>query len=102
MKEESNYNAESELVLNSEYFKLIEDALDINNSSSVGWSKRQLKFVLNAFLEGRTLFILDLNVRLKTISEYKEWKKDREKLNRFNSDLLIKEIEQSNSRNQKW
>ncbi len=102
MKKEGQHNNVSELVLNSEYFKLIEDALDYNSSSTEGWAKRQLKLVLNAFLEGKSVVILDLGIKLKTIAEYKEWKKDREKLNYFNSELLIKEIELSNSRNQKW
>ena len=102
MKKEVQDNSVSQLELNSEYFKLIEDALDYNNSSSVGWAKKQLKLVLNAFLEGKSVVILDLGIKLKSISEYNEWKKDRNKLNIFNSESLIKEIEFSKFRNQKW
>ena len=101
MQKEIQDNSINELVLNSGYFKLIEDALDYNNSSSVGWAKKQIKLVLNAFLEGKSVVILDLDITLKTITEYKNWIKDTEKLNYFNSELLVKEIELSNSRNQK-
>lgn len=98
MKNKSN----EEYILNSEYFKLIEDAIGQNNSSSIGWFKRKLKLVLNAFLEGKTVIIEDLGIKLSTLSKCKEWKKERDKLNMFNSELLIKEIELSNSRKQTW
>lgn len=91
-----------EFIVQSEYFDKIEIAIDYNHASSFGWAKRQIKLVLNAFLEGKNLVIEDLNLRLTSIEEYKEWKKERDKLNIFNSEELIKEIKLSNSRNQKW
>jgi len=91
-----------EHIVNSEYFNQIEEAIDYNQSSSMGWAKRQLKLILNAFLNGKIVIIEDIGIELKTLEEYKEWKNDREKLNIFNSELLINEIKLSNSRNQQW
>jgi len=91
-----------EFIIQSQFFERIEMAIDNNNASSIGWAKRQLKLVLNSFLEGKTVIIEDLNLRLPSIEVYKEWKKERDKLNIFNSEELIKEIKLSNSRNQMW
>ncbi len=91
-----------EFIVTTQLFSQIEDAIGQNTASSVGWAKRQLKVVLNVFLENKSLVIEDINIRLTNIEEYKKWKKERDKLNHFNSEELIKEIELSNSRNQKW
>lgn len=91
-----------EFIVQSDYFDKIEMAIDYNQSTSIGWAKRQLKLVLNAFLENKTVVIEDLNIRLTKIEEYKVWKKNRDKLNLFNSEELINEIKLSISRNQNW
>lgn len=42
-------------IVSSEYFEQIEDAVSYNQASSFGWAKRQLKLILNVFLEGKSL-----------------------------------------------
>lgn len=101
MKSKFSNNFNEQLVLHAEFFIKIEEAVSNNNSTSIAYAKRQLKLVLNSLMEGKSIFIEDLNIQFNTIGEYKKWKKDRDKLNTFNSELLIKEIKLSKLRNQK-
>ena len=89
----------NKLILDTKYFMDIEEAVLHNSASTDGYARRQLKHVLNAFLENKTVIIKDIDVELHSIEEYKEWKKDRDLLNRYNSEILIKEIETNKSRN---
>ncbi|MEP7198156.1 MAG: hypothetical protein ABI851_16680 [Saprospiraceae bacterium] len=90
------------LTINSDYFDEIERAVDDNCASSMGFARSRLKNILNAFLENKIVVIEDLNISFSSIEEYKNWKSNREKLNIFNSDILINEIKLSKSRNEKW
>lgn len=93
---------EDKFITTTNYFADIEGAMAYNSSSTDGYAKKKLKLVLNALIKGKSIFIEDISLEIKSIEEYKIWKKDRDLLNVYNSENLIEEIKYCDSRNIKW
>ena len=93
---------EDKFITTTKYFTDIEGAMAYNSSSTDGYAKKKLKLVLNALIKGKSIFIEDISLELKSIEEYKLWKKDRALLNVYNSENLIEEIKYCESKNLKW
>jgi len=70
----------------------IEQAIGYNSASTERFAKRKIIELLKTLINGDSIVIEDIGVELKTIEEYKSWKRDREYLNTYNTDQLIAEI----------
>ena len=93
---------EDKFITTTKYFTDIEGAMAYNSSSTGAYAKKKLKLVLNALIKGKSIFIEDISLEIKSLKEYKVWKKDRDLLNVYNSENLIKEIKYCDSNNIKW
>ena len=78
--------------INLKYIEEIEGAIGYNSASTEGYAKRKIIELLDVLLKGDSIIIEDIGVELKTVEEYKFWKRDRKYLNTYNTDNLIAEI----------
>ncbi len=78
--------------INLQHIEEIEQAIGYNSASTEGFAKRKIIELLKTLINGDSIVIEDIGVELKTIEEYKSWKRDREYLNTYNTDQLIAEI----------
>lgn len=81
--------------INLKYIEDIEGAIGYNSASTEAYAKRKIIELIKTLLNGDSIVIEDIGVELKTIEEYKLWKRDREYLNTYNTDNLIEEIKES-------
>ena len=78
--------------ISSEYIKDIEGAITYNSASTDGYARARIIDMVKAILSGETLTIENENIELKTIGDYKNWIKNNEILNLYNTEELIKEL----------
>ena len=82
--------------INIKHIEEIEQVIGYNSASTDGYAKRKITELLKTLLNGDSILIEDIGVELKTVEEYKSWKRNREYLNTYNTDHLIAEIKKEN------
>ena len=81
--------------ITSEYIKDIEGAITYNSASTDEYARVRIIEMIKAILSGETLTVEHENIELKTIGDYKNWIKNNEILNVYNTDEFIKELKTS-------
>lgn len=79
-------------------FHKIKEAIQYNSSTSISFARNQSKEILKILHKGNTIEIEELDITLNNIEEYKAWKKDKEYLNLFNTDILLSEIKEESEK----
>ncbi len=83
------------LKIQLKYIKEVEDAISYNSSSTLGHAESMIADILKVLIEGGTVTIEGENTELKTIEDFKNWKRGKKYLSALNTDNLIRSITKS-------
>lgn len=83
---------ETQFIVEKEFISEIQNLILYNASSTMGAAKIRFRDMIRAIIFGKGLIIKETGREIKTIDEYKEWKKDIEHFNHFNTNEIIKDI----------